>query len=43
MLVLMLVAVSVATAQPGQAKLPEGTKVHRNLEYVKGRLTDVAR
>jgi acetyl esterase/lipase len=25
-----------AAAQPGKAKLPEGAKVHRNLEYVKG-------
>jgi acetyl esterase/lipase len=34
----MMLAPIVATpapAQPGKAKLPEGTKVHRNLEYVK--------
>jgi acetyl esterase/lipase len=32
----VLVLTSNALAQPPQAKVPEGTKVHRNLEYVKG-------
>src|SRR5262249_3763894 len=36
----VMLAATVATpapaAQRGKSKLPEGTKVHRNLEYVKG-------
>ena len=35
-LVAFLVLTSHALAQRPQAKVPEGTKVHRNLEYVKG-------
>jgi acetyl esterase/lipase len=35
MLAAMCAAASVS-AQPGRPRLPEGTKVHRNLEYVKG-------
>jgi acetyl esterase/lipase len=34
-LVVLLAVASVATAQPGRSNLPEGTKVHRNIEYVK--------
>jgi acetyl esterase/lipase len=30
-----LVTVASVTAQPGKSALPEGTKMHRNLEYVK--------
>jgi len=33
---MVLVLTSNALAQSPQAKVPEGTKVHRNLEYVKG-------
>jgi acetyl esterase/lipase len=35
-LAVSLAAAAGAAAQPAKSKLPEGTKVHRNLEYVKG-------
>src|SRR5262249_39045436 len=35
-LVVLLVAASVASAQPPRPRLPNGTKVHKDLEYVQG-------